>query len=303
MANQATEGLATEGLATGASGGGASETRPLIENLPAVIEPPRPPAPLEPAQEEEDASYYQTRHRHGGGGLLRLLLPLAALGLVVAVFFFATRGAERASLPMVEGVAVGAGMEVSRPRFMGEAEDGSPFRVAAETARPDGPDPTRVDLLAVDGELTLPGGRVLNAVAAEGVYRPKRAELTLTGGVAAETDDGYRLTSEAMSFDLGARKGWSEAPVRLAGPLGEIVANRMEASVDGDLVARFDGEVRVVIQAMAAPNADAEARREAARAAGVAPEPAEPAPSAPLPSAPAPTEPARAAPAPTAPAE
>lgn len=270
-------------MANGATTAEAPGEAAEVSTSTALTTLPASPAPAPP--EEEDDAYYQTRSRHGGGGWLRLLLPLAALGLVAGVFFLAGRGGERTPLPLVEGFSLEAGMEVTNPRFMGEAEDGSPFRVAAAKARPDSPDPTRIDLVEVDGELAMPGGRRLNAAAAEGVYQPKAQSLVLSGGVRAETDDGYRLTSDAIAFDLRTRAGRTETPVRIAGPLGQVSARRMEATVDGDLVVRFDGEVKVVIQALARPNADAEARAEAARAAGVAPAPA-------APSGPAPTRPA-----------
>lgn len=182
-------------------------------------------------------------------GLLRLILPVAALVIVGAVFILASRGGvESTGDILLDGAALQSGLIVTNPRFIGEAGDGQPFSVSANRAEPDGIDPSEIRLDAVRGRISLPDGRELNATAVEGFFFPKKDMLQLSGGVSAETNDGYSLTVDALDFDLKAQAGESVTPVRIAGPLGELTADRMKAAYDGDLIARFEGDVRVVIR-------------------------------------------------------
>lgn len=193
--------------------------------------------------------------RGGFGRLLRLLLPLAALALVTAVFVLSARsGIDNAANTLVDGLVISGGLEVTNPRYLGEMSDGSPFRVSAKRAQPDGPDPKRIALSGVEGDLTLPEGRALNATAADGLFKPKDKSLRLGGGVVARTNDGYSLAADAIQFDLEKRTGETESPVRIEGPLGEVTADKMEARVETDLVARFTGDVKVVIRKLVEPN-------------------------------------------------
>lgn len=200
--------------------------------------------------DEAGAGAYADRPaRRVGGALVRLMLPVAALAMVGAVFFFASRGSVDAPAGLsVEGVTIGNGLEVTKPRFFGETEDGQPFQVTAARAQPDGPDPKRIKLFEVEGEVGLPGGETLSTKAANGLFKPKENDLSLEGGVVARTSDGYTLTSETIRFDLKARSGETETPVRIEGPMGELDADRMKAVFDKDLVADFTGGVKITIR-------------------------------------------------------
>ncbi|MEM9724169.1 MAG: LPS export ABC transporter periplasmic protein LptC [Pseudomonadota bacterium] len=185
---------------------------------------------------------------------LRLALPLAAIAVVSAVFIFASRsGIEDARSALVDGIALAGGLEVSNPRFSGVLSDGSPFRVQAAIAQPDGPDPERVTLRDVNGQLRLEDARELTITSSDGVFRPKDEVLNLEGDVVATTSDGYRLTSDRLDVDLATRSSTTPTAVRIDGPLGEITAERMDARVEEGLIANFYGDVRVVIREVVEP--------------------------------------------------
>lgn len=183
------------------------------------------------------------------GRSLRFLLPIAGLALVAGVFFLSERvGSDSTVSALADGIALHSGLEVTNARYWGEADDGSPFRVSAVRARPDGPNPSLIELLGVRGEVDMPDGRTVQAEAADGLFKPKAQTLDLGGGVLAESSDGYRLRADALSFDLRDQSGESASAVRIDGPLGELTAATMAARFDGDFVIRFDGEVKVVIR-------------------------------------------------------
>ena len=70
---------------------------------------------------------------------------------------------------------------------------------------------------------------------------------------AERTEDGYRLSSEQMRFDLATRIGRTETPVKIEGPMGELTADKMEAQFDKDLVATFSGGVKITIKRLVEP--------------------------------------------------
>lgn len=188
------------------------------------------------------------------GRAMRLVLPLAALLLVGGVFVFASRTVVDAPKGLtIDGVVIGEGLEVTNPRFVGETDDGSDFKLTAERAKPDGPDPEKIKLVTVAGDVALPGGRKLNATAADGLFKPKKQELELHGDVVARTSDGYTLSSETMRFDLATRIGRTEAPVRIEGPMGSLTAETMEARFENDFEATFSGGVKITITRLVGP--------------------------------------------------
>lgn len=209
------------------------------------------------ADQDDPASAQRPRSGLGSGRLLlRLGLPIAALVLVTAVFFLTSRADIDAPAALsIDGVAIGSGLEVTKPRFLGETEDGETFQVTADSAQPDGPDPDKIKLQGVKGDVGLPEGRSLNASAKDGLFKPKERWLRLEGGVIAETSDGYAISSETIDFDLETRSGETQSTVRLKGPMGELTADRMKAQFDGDFVATFSGGVKIVITRMAEKDA------------------------------------------------
>ena len=212
---------------------------------------------LIPYEEPQPPSTERSTIRRGSNRAraVRLALPLAAILVVAGVFYFASRSAIEAPKGLtIDGVVIGDGLEVTNPRFVGETEDGSPFLLTAKRARPDGPDPENIRLDEVSGDVSLEGGRKLNARAADGLFQPKKNALALSGDVKVSTDDGYTLSSEKMRFDLATRTGRTETPVRLEGPMGDMTAKSMEAHFEQDFVATFSGDVKIMIHRLAEPN-------------------------------------------------
>jgi lipopolysaccharide export system protein LptC len=178
---------------------------------------------------------------------LKIALPAAAVALIAAVFLFSGRRA-------VEGLSVGGlaidpaeGLRLTSPRFTGETSSGQPFVVTADWALPDGPDPARVTLGPMRGQITLDPARRVTLQAAAGVLFPKDQRLTLGEGVVVTTSDGYRATVASAEIDFGAEAARAEGPVTGEGPLGRIEAGALRAARrDGQDYIWFERGVRVL---------------------------------------------------------
>ncbi|MEL6316724.1 MAG: hypothetical protein AAFR16_03685, partial [Pseudomonadota bacterium] len=152
------------------------------------------------------------------------------------------------SLPTAEEIGIALGNELTAPSFTGSTEDGAPYLVYAERAKPDGLNPTRIDLEKINGELKLPD-RVLALSSGSGVYRPKDGDFVLEDGVRVSTSDGYALTGDKMIADLKSKRVESVGPVQAESPEGELQAGAMTVEAGsaeaGGLVVLFEGGVRL----------------------------------------------------------
>jgi lipopolysaccharide export system protein LptC len=162
---------------------------------------------------------------------LKIALPLLALGLLSSIFLWPREARFDGGLVYTSAdlLALGEGLAVTRPRIAGATEAGEPFVVTAEQATPDGPDPETVALDAVRAEFRQADGREIVLAAAKGSLHPKAERLSLSGDVALDTSDGYRVRTDRVEADLGA--GALVAPGRVVaeGPQGAITAGSFRA--------------------------------------------------------------------------
>lgn len=188
--------------------------------------------------------------------LLRFLLPMAAIALLLAVFLFPRtlllRNIDLSGLIFDPA----EGLRLKNPRFSGTTDAGQPFSIRSEWALPDAPDPTRITLGPLSGEIAVEPGQIVGVEAAGGEFRPKARQLAIEGGVTVTTTDGYRVTLDAAELDFEARTLQGSGPVSGQGVVGSIEAGSMRAArrPDGDYI-WFENGVRVIV----VPAAEAEA--------------------------------------------
>lgn len=189
------------------------------------------------------------------------LWSLAAAAPLLIVFFFTPEPhGPTVALSSADREALEDGLRLIAPRLSGRTEQGESYALAAAWAEPDGPQPTRVRIGPLEGIFDLPeGGEPARLTAGGGEFLAETRELTLTGGVRVDSAEGYWMETEAAAFDARSQTLRSLAPVRGAGPAGEISAESLE-SLDGD--ARnmlFKGRVRMTVLPAAARDSSAPA--------------------------------------------
>ena len=171
---------------------------------------------------------------------------------VLALIFFGSRDdvGDRLGLSPEDRRALGEGLRLISPTFSGATEQGEPFALTADWALPDSPNPETIDLGGLEGRINLTDGREVIASAPEGRFRPKARGLTLTGGVAIDSSDGYSVRTESAELDGEARVLIANTPIEAWGPSGRLEAGSMRAVRDemGNDVVTFDGGVRLVFR-------------------------------------------------------
>lgn len=186
--------------------------------------------------------------------VLRVLLPLTALGLIASVFLFprsfltADFGLSGLSFDPSEG------LRLTNPHMTGSTDDGRRYRIVADWALPDAPDPSVVELGPLRGELARDAVRTLTLRAAAGTYRPEANRLRLEGDVTVDSGDGHSLEVRSADVDFAMQRLSAAGPVLGRTAMGTIEAGSMRAErgENGDLV-WFEDRVRVIVTPRGGP--------------------------------------------------
>jgi len=184
---------------------------------------------------------------------MKIILPLAALGLLSTLFLLSRTIDPSKSVPVtaidIEQRAREQG--ATSPVFAGVTENDDLIEMRATKARPIEGDMQHLLADDVDADIKPPDGGLINVIADSGDVRQREFTATLVDNVVVTTDRGYRMTTEILETRFDTIFAESPVPVQGTGPLGDIEANRMVLISDdetGDAHLLFTGEVKVIYQ-------------------------------------------------------
>jgi lipopolysaccharide export system protein LptC len=184
-------------------------------------------------------------------GMMKLLLPLLALGLVVAVVIWPNelREATGFHLAYVSTNTGGAAeLTMLRPRYLGTDARNRPFVVTADRATQDPKDQRLVTLVRLQADMAMADGRWFTIMADSGIYHQQRKHLRLMGAINLFSDQGYEFNATMVDIDLNSGRAVSDQPVNGQGPFGTLRADRLEVENFGQRLL-FKGNVRMRIVA------------------------------------------------------
>jgi lipopolysaccharide export system protein LptC len=172
---------------------------------------------------------------------LKVLLPLAALGILSTLFLVSRTINPEDAIPFAEVDVADRIREprVTAPTWAGVTEDGSALTVTAAEARPAdaaGADPNARALRAV---LDMPGGGRAELVAATGRLDMAANRLIVEGGVVITTSTGYTLRTGALDAALDRTGLTAPGTVEGDGPGGHLAAGSMELTAKGGTPERY----------------------------------------------------------------
>jgi lipopolysaccharide export system protein LptC len=160
---------------------------------------------------------------------MKILLPLAALGLLSTLFLISRTIDPTAPMPLtaIDLEQRAQDLGATRPAFAGVTRGGDEIRLQATRARPD-PDNPRT-LLAEDirAELRLTEGTIVDIAARSATVDQRRSSARLFGEVRLTTTTGYDITTEALEARFDQLRAETPGAVRGTGPAGELTAGRM----------------------------------------------------------------------------
>lgn len=179
---------------------------------------------------------------------MRLILPLAALGLIAVVMTWPEMEDKIAPIaredilpqsPVVKN-------ELISPRFESTDEKQQPFTITASKAiqNQDNPELVRLDKPMAD--MLLESGAWVAIEAKSGIYEQNTEKLFLQEDVKLFHDTGYQLETDELRIDMNTRQVWSDKTVNAQGPDAALQA----AGLSGDANAAtliFNGPATLVL--------------------------------------------------------
>ena len=180
---------------------------------------------------------------------LKIVLPLAALGLVLALFSWQQMDETvlPAPAPVEKSVRSVGKNELLNPKFESTDEKGNPYSVTAKRALQG--QSVEDDMILLEepvADVALEGGKWLAIKAAQSAFRQETQRLLLKGNVEIFHDDGYTLSTAEMDVDMKAGTARSDVSVHVQGPKGEIDAVGMSADREAGLLI-FKGPAKLVL--------------------------------------------------------
>ena len=187
-------------------------------------------------------------------GFLKIVLPLAALGVLSTLFLISRNIDTNSAIPYAEVDVRELAREerVGEPNFSSVTADGSAIRLYARSARPDIDTPDRLLMDAPQARIQTESGMDVD-ITAGSASMDARAELaTLTDAVRVTTSTGYEVLTEGVVASLGETRGETDGAATANGPLGKIEAGRITLTEaedsPGDYVLVFNEGVKLVYQ-------------------------------------------------------
>jgi lipopolysaccharide transport protein LptA len=178
--------------------------------------------------------------------LLRVLLPLAAAGILAAYALILTVSWHlSAGRLKVAGVQVTADdLTMKDPVYFGVNKDGGRYRVQAKRAVVGLNQNAPIKLIDINGELLQSGNAVTKLKAKHGLFDNPKGELELFDGIEIDGSNGLTARlSRAMIYSKESRIV-SKHPVVASTPTGSVQASAMTMHTKTKAVA-FRGEVSV----------------------------------------------------------
>lgn len=166
---------------------------------------------------------------------LKVLLPLAALGLLSSVFLLSRSVDPNATIPFAQQELDQrtSGQQVTAPFFSGVTEKGEEIFVTASLARP-GSETTPAQAEDLSAEIRLDINRKITLNSDMGEIRLDQDMAVFSGDVVIISTDGIRVTTEELNTSLSGVSGYTPGPVAGTGPIGEFKAGRLEFGAENE---------------------------------------------------------------------
>lgn len=161
-------------------------------------------------------------------GWVKIILPVAALGLLSTLFLFARAPASQTDVPFAKIAELAAEQRITAPRFSGITDDGSVIAVSARNAKPDMERPKT--LLAEDLAISLdsPTGGRLDITSGMSVLDGNAQTARLDGLARLSTSTGYTMETVGLTADLQTGEVVSDGVLEIQAPFGSITAGRVQ---------------------------------------------------------------------------
>lgn len=184
---------------------------------------------------------------------MKIILPLAALGLLSTLFLISNTVDPSQSLPTttIDLASRAEDEGATNTTFAGVTRRGDEVRVTTATARPSRIDPRIIEALDVAAQFNLVSGTVLDVVSDSGDLHHGDLTATLEGDVRLVSTIGYTISTARLDARLDELYAETPGAVSGSGPPGDLVAGRMILTQNPETEAatlRFTDGVKLIYQ-------------------------------------------------------
>lgn len=160
---------------------------------------------------------------------MKILLPLAALGILSTLFMISDRFDPTNTVPVtnIDLRERAQSLGATKATFAGVSAEGHEISLQTERARPSAENPRLIMARDVTARLLLNSGVEIDLSSLAGELDQSDNSTTLTGDVVITTSSGYVLTSERLITNFDRLYAESPGPVDGQAPAGELTAGRM----------------------------------------------------------------------------
>lgn len=178
---------------------------------------------------------------------MRLLLPIAALAVIVVIMAWKSDKTPVVAVPREEiSPQTVSQNELINPKFQSEDTNGQPYSITADKATQNAEDMNTLLLQKPVADMTLKSGGVVKVTATNGQYQQEQKGLTLDGNVTVHHNSGYEIQTEKMNVDVTGQIITSDTPVTGHGSQADISATGL--NVDGNSkIVTFKGPAKLTL--------------------------------------------------------
>lgn len=165
---------------------------------------------------------------------MKIILPLASLGLLSTLFLISTNVDPTKTVPItqIDLEQRAQDLGATKPAFAGMTTGGDQIMVQAQRARPDREDTNRILANEVTAQLLLTSGSVIDISSDHADVHQSKLTATLDGNVDVITTTGYKIDTDRLFTRLDQLHAETPGPVEATGPPGDLTAGRMLLTSD-----------------------------------------------------------------------
>ncbi|WP_372602683.1 hypothetical protein [Actibacterium sp.] len=186
----------------------------------------------------------------------KVILPLAALGLLSTLFLFSRTLDPTAAIPFakVDVQQLIREQRITAPNYAGVTEDGTAISLSAATVKPDAESRKGATAADVAARLEFASGASADIRADLGTVDANAGLATLSGNVVLDSSTGYHINANSLTAALDRTDIQAQGPITATGPAGTLSAGMLHittsdtANAEDSYVLVFKQGVELIYQ-------------------------------------------------------
>ena len=182
---------------------------------------------------------------------LKVVLPLVASGLLVAMFMISKKVPELTEIPFsqTELIERSKGQQMSTPYYLGVTKTGEKISISANALKPDANNSANAVIDQISSKIETEDGTVIHMFSDIGFLYNDTEMVVMEGSVSVITTDGYQFRASKIDARLDRTWIFAQGPIHGSVPSGRLDAGSLEvvrSAETGLLKFHFKGGVKVI---------------------------------------------------------